>query len=399
MKLNFFAVTLLWLMALVARANDGVYFVNGNQIVPLQETDVEVTKEVLTISICDDGYACVDVLYEFTNRGQAKVVDMGFEADAPYNSDDDAVQKSGKHPYIHDFTVEMNGQSLPIRNYVMKSGNDEEDADFVPLDLNLWRDPGENDDEWTGLLNKQTKEHINYAYAYCFKANFKEGKNVVHHTYRYKMSGGIYRHFEIPYWLMPAMRWANHQIDDFTLRIKAENTAKQFSLHKGDKDENIEDMWRLATWRLVDGAGKMHVLKDKWDNEYYEFSLRNGTYEWHVKNFRPTENILITSPESMLYYRDDFKLGRFYDRTASVLVPYELMEETDDGPKFSTDATTEGILNSRILRNLPYANRGYVFKDQKLANYFKSLWWYMPDPSWQQSTADFTEEEQEWIKK
>jgi hypothetical protein len=60
--------------------------------------------------------------------------------------------------------------------------------------------------------------------------------------------------------------------------------------------------------------------------------------------------------------------------------------------------TTEGIANSRILRNLPYASRGYVFKDQKLAAYFKSLWWYMPDPNWVQRTADFTEQERELIK-
>jgi hypothetical protein len=367
--------------------------VNGNQIVPLQETDVAVTKEVLTISICDDGYARVDVLYEFTNRGQAKVVDMGFEADAPYNSDDDAVQKSGKHPYIHDFTVEMNGQSLPIRNYVMKSGNDEEDADFVPLDLNLWRDPGENDDEWTGLLNKQTKEHINYAYAYCFKANFKEGKNVVHHTYRYKMSGGIYRHFEIPYWLMPAMRWANHQIDDFTLRIKVDKTAKQFCI------EN-DDMWKAAQWRVAEGAGKVHTLKNEW-TEYYEFSLRNGVVEWHAKNFRPTSDFTITSPENLLFYRDSdnsMKLGRYYDRSLTYLLPFEMMQETDDGARFLYDGTTDGIPNKRILRNLPYAHRGYVFKDQKLAAYFKSLWWYMPDPNWQQDTSDFTEEEWRLIR-
>ena len=57
-----------------------------------------------------------------------------------------------------------------------------------------------------------------------------------------------------------------------------------------------------------------------------------------------------------------------------------------------------GIPNKRILRNLPYAHRGYVFKDQKLAAYFKSLWWYMPDPNWQQDTSDFTEEEWKLIR-
>ena len=74
-----------------------------------------------------------------------------------------------------------------------------------------------------------------------------------------------------------------------------------------------------------------------------------------------------------------------------------MMEETDDDPRIPANTTTNGIPNSRILRNLPYANRGYVFKDQKLAAYFKSLWWYMPDPNWNQDTSDFTEEERKLV--
>ena len=398
--------SILWVIAILASANDGSFYVNGNQIVPLQETDVAVTKEVLTISIQDDGYASVDVLYEFTNRGAAKVVDVGFEASSPYNTGDD-LDRSGKHPYIYDFTVEMNGAKLPIRNYVVHHSSEDEPTDFVPLDLNQWRDLEDSDDAISGIINKQTKENIDYSYAYCFKANkenidysyaycfkanFKEGKNVVHHTYRYQMSGGIYNHFGIPYWLKPAMRWANHQIDDFTLRIKAEKTAKQFCIAK-------DPMWSAAQWRLAEGTGKMHVVNGGYDMEYYEFSLRNGTYEWHAKNFRPTDDIHIDSAEGALFSREDFKLGRFYDRSASILVPYEKMEDTDDGMLIPANGTTDGIPNSRILRNLPYANRGYVFKDQKLAAYFKSLWWYMPDPQWNQDTSDFTEEERELVNK
>ena len=291
--------SILWVIAILASANDGSFYVNGNQIVPLQETDVAVTKEVLTISIQDDGYASVDVLYEFTNRGAAKVVDVGFEASSPYNTGDD-LDRSGKHPYIYDFTVEMNGAKLPIRNYVVHHSSEDEPTDFVPLDLNQWRDLEDSDDAISGIINKQTKENIDYSYAYCFKANFKEGKNVVHHTYRYQMSGGIYNHFGIPYWLKPAMRWANHQIDDFTLRIKAEKTAKQFCIAK-------DPMWSAAQWRLAEGTGKMHVVNGGYDMEYYEFSLRNGTYEWHAKNFRPTDDIHIDSAEGALFSREDFK--------------------------------------------------------------------------------------------
>ena len=393
--MKFLTTSFLWILAILASANDGVYYVSGNQIVPLQETDVAVTKEVLTITIGDDEFARVDVQYEFTNRGKAKSMDVGFEATGPYDpAGESRFNKAGKHPHIFDFTVEMNGQELPIRNYVIRESSEEEAADFVPLDLNVWREPTAEEDYLGNLVNrKDPDEIVNYAYAYCFKANFKEGKNVVHHTYRYRMSSAVYQSFSVPYWLKPAMRWANHQIDDFTLRIKVDKTAKQFCI------EN-DDMWKAAQWRVAEGAGKVHTLKNEW-TEYYEFSLRNGVVEWHAKNFRPTSDFTITSPENLLFYRDgdnSMKLGRYYDRSLTYLLPFEMMQETDDGARFLYGGTTDGIPNKRILRNLPYAHRGYVFKDQKLAAYFKSLWWYMPDPNWQQDTSDFTEEEWKLIR-
>ena len=114
-------------------ANDGVLFVNGNHLVPVQETDIELNREVLTISLGDDGYATVDVQYVLNNRGNDKTVTMGFEALAPYN-DEVAFSPQGIHPYIHDFTVVMNGQKLAYMNAVVVSKYDDE-CDFQPLDL------------------------------------------------------------------------------------------------------------------------------------------------------------------------------------------------------------------------------------------------------------------------
>ena len=74
----------IWMFSMAVQANDGVYFVSGNQLIPAKETDIAITKEVLTISLQDDGYALVDVQYEFMNRSHPKPVLMGFEADRPY---------------------------------------------------------------------------------------------------------------------------------------------------------------------------------------------------------------------------------------------------------------------------------------------------------------------------
>ncbi len=390
MKMKGMMTALLWVVAIVASANDGMFYVNGSEITPLQSTDIAVAKEVLTITIGDDHIACVDVQYVFMNHGKAKTVDVGFEAAGPYDpGSENTFNKAGKHPYIFDFTVEMNGEKLPVRNYVMKESNGEEVADYTPLDLNVWTKYA--DDDMSGLKKKGVDEYIDYSYAYCFKAAFKEGRNVVHHTYRYRMSTGLYEYFAIPYWLMPAMRWANHQIDDFTLRLKVDKSAKHFCMQ-------INDAWKGGQWKLVSGAGKVRKVHTQWagGGDYMEFFLRNGTYEWHANNFRPTKNIRIVSPECLIFNNPvNFKLGMFYDRGTTIIAPYEMMygEENETLKK----GTTDGIPNKQIIRNIPYASRGYVFKNPKLKAYFSKIWWYIPDPNWDGNTADFTKTDWELI--
>ena len=104
-----------------ADANDGVYFAHGNQLIPVHETDISVQKEMLTITLGDDGYAAVDVYYEFFNHGKAKTVQMGFESMKPYNTTDE-LNPEGIHPYIKDFTVVMNGKPLSYHNAVVEPG-------------------------------------------------------------------------------------------------------------------------------------------------------------------------------------------------------------------------------------------------------------------------------------
>ena len=366
-----------WLtIATAAWGNDGVLYVNGNHLVPIQETDIALTKDVLTISIGDDGYASVDVQYLLTNNGKEKTVTMGFEAEAPYNDYDVKFSKQGIHPHIHDFTVVMNGERLSYTNAVVASRFDV-DCDFQPLDLKQWKPEGEvkmrNGEDLPNnsmLYDIKRDSLVEFAYAYYFKAHFKPGQNTIHHTYRYLMSYGVGRTFEVPYWLKPAMRWANHQIDDFTLRIKAVNTAKHFFVE--------DSLFTQSKFVVTEGKGKIRK-KQLYEDSFTEIALRNGTVEYHATNFKPVGNMLIESAERMHY--DDFKLGTFYDRSDRYL-PGSFQIEMNHSAS-----------QRRILKNLPYANRGYVFKDKKLQKYFSQFFWYMPDPSWQASTADFTPRE------
>lgn len=85
----------------------------------------------------------------------------------------------------------------------------------------------------------------------------------------------------------------------------------------------------------------------------------------------------------------------FYDRGTTIIAPYEMMygEENETLKK----GTTDGIPNKQIIRNIPYASRGYVFKNPKLKAYFSKIWWYIPDPNWDGNTADFTKTDWELI--
>ncbi len=379
MKQKFFAITLSLLCAFGTKANDGVFCVNGNHLVPVQETDIALEKEMLTIDLCDDGYAQVDVQYELNNCGEAKTVVMGFEANAPYN-DDVPFSRQGIHPYIADFTVNMNGEELGFMNAVVKYDYGTE-GDFRPLNLNDWKSYGEvimkdgEDLPHNALLyNEKLDSLTGFSYAYYFVARFEHGKNSVHHTYRYRMSYGAGRTFEVPYWLMPAMRWSNRQIDDFTLRIKATATAKHFFV--------TDSLFSESEFVVAEGTGKMRKAKD-WYVSCTEFSLRNGTVEWHAMNFKPKDNMVIQSAERINY--DHFVLGTFYDRSDNWMPDCYMLE---------TDKIAD---REKILRNLPYAHRGYVFKNKKLRTYFSELWWYMPDADYQPSDADFTLRERKLV--
>ena len=57
-------VILLSFSCVISKANDGVYYASGSGLVPVQETDISVAKEILTITIGKDSFAIVDVYYE-----------------------------------------------------------------------------------------------------------------------------------------------------------------------------------------------------------------------------------------------------------------------------------------------------------------------------------------------
>ena len=93
-------------------ANDCAFYAAGNQLIPINETDIRVQKEILTINRVGKQLE-VTVYYEFFNPVGEKDLLVGFEAPSPYNG---AYFKNfPEQPYMHDFKVVMNGKISPMR--------------------------------------------------------------------------------------------------------------------------------------------------------------------------------------------------------------------------------------------------------------------------------------------
>ena len=63
-----FILLLMLIPFIGAKANDGVYYTSGNQLIPITETEISVQKEVLDITR-QDQMIHVHVYYEFFNPG------------------------------------------------------------------------------------------------------------------------------------------------------------------------------------------------------------------------------------------------------------------------------------------------------------------------------------------
>lgn len=297
---TFVSIILCFLLSVnIASANDGVYFTSGSFLVPVKETEISAKKEILTITICKDGYADVDVDYTFfNNSNEKKNITMAFEAHSPYNSGAQ-LNKDGKHPFISQFTAEMNGAQLQHSNALVALNlvNDSKwETDHKPLDMTQWKGIGEAPDSIIpfedALYNEALDSAISYAYAYYFDATFNPGENKVHHTYRYKMSFSVGSKFDVHYWLTPVTRWANGQVDDFTLRIKTDGEIEEILL--------ADTLFRASEFKNL--YHPVYHINHEWMGSCIFTTLSEHPLEWHSTNFAPQADMRIESGDNLYSY-------------------------------------------------------------------------------------------------
>ncbi len=361
-KIIHYSIFLLFLLiGTYLRANDGAYFASGNHLIPIEENSIRVKKEILDI-VRKGEFIYVKVDYTFYNPRKAKRLLVGFEAPSP-DGDVDGTPVDGGHPYIHDFKVIMNGKRLKYKKAIV-------------TEENYFKNGKIEAKTFSEVIDDEFNENFpEFYYVYYFNAYFKKGKNKITHTYKFNTSGGIAYDYNFDYILTSVNRWANKQVDDFTLNINMGDST-QFDIQNTfceSKDWNVENGRRIDNYKgLAEGNST-------------GFVINTGGISFKKKNFSPNGDLFLES-------LNDFVLPdcTFFDSEKCRLrSDIQKFDTTFNVPIKSVDEKS-----FRILKNLPFAQKGYIFKTKFIQDYYLRQIWYCPNPYYK--IQELSDVEKEW---
>jgi len=388
------ALLLICLSALFATANDGVFYAVGNQLIPITETDISVKKEVLTINRVGE-HLEVTVYYEFFNPVGEKELLVGFEAESPYNSDLDPIQLFPNHPHMRNFKVVVNGEPLKYEIAHVERGRYGENEKYT-------LPPYYSNGQFKDWSKKQCEDSLKawdyvaspFDYVYHFKAKFHSGLNIVQHTYEYDLSYSIGEEFYFPYVLTAANRWANHQIDDFTLNINMGN-RESFRIK--------ETFFEKPTEWTINGLGMaMNCDWPSWDTvkSGVIFHIQKGGISFHKQNIHPDGELIVAKDHIISCLWNDWNGKQNSTNEENIIIGLKSQYYTLDTAFIAGLEETPQFtpIQRRILRNMPFAYRGYKFKDKELRKYFESTKWYIRNPKYKGETEGFSEKEKAWVE-
>ena len=322
--------SLLWitLLSLALHANDGAYTLSGNQLVPINESKISIKKEILTITRLDEENGILDVKVEYTffNPSKSKTIVVGFEATEP---DGDVTTESvnGGHPYMKSFSVLMNGKNIAYK-----------------INSNVVKD--------------------NIGYVYYFKAPFKKGTNHVTHHYSFEHSGGAGIDYEFDYILSAASRWSKGIIEDFTLVIDVGDFS-EFQI--------VKSFFKKANEWQVNGSTEK-CLSDYYNGKpAVQFYVRKAPIVFKKKKFKIKGELFLISER---YSRGIPAYVEVFD--------YKKVKLWFSG-MWIEDIFPKDRVSYKIYKNFPYAQRGYIFKDKEIKKYYEGLSWYKKEPSYKPS--------------
>ena len=343
MKKTLLVFGFIFLFAIAARANDGSFYVSGNTLVPLKETQIELRKELLKFYVRDFNWMDVSVDFEFYNPGAEKQLLVGFVTPP---ADGDVSEEDQAHPQIKNFTVTVNNSKLAYRMKRMK------DTSFS--------------------LEKLRVDGADFIY--YFNVRFKRGLNKIRHTYRFRASGGVELMRDFDYRITTGKSWANKQIDDFELQLHLDNGV--FSI-----PATFYESGKLAGWKVV-GDGLIDADSRRAFGEESPLirmaHLNSGYIVLKEKNFRPDHDILVAEYNWganwwNLWCRAEN--GCAEKEALEKVVPYFRLKPFDDG------LDELSVKELKYVRNYFYAVRGYDIKDPETRSFYSQFFWYKPNPA------------------
>jgi len=357
---------LFCLLSIFTFANDWEFGSEGEHIIPLKGSNMSIKKEKITLKLTPDGML-VNVKFTFDNpTAENKIV--GF-----------VTPESGNGGYYEEENVTRKPEPLNIKNFKTTVNGKEVKSNVELLSKLLSR--GVLDNNIVTEYVKAEKEKEFYNYVYYFNADFKQGENVVEHSYFYTGSYGVYeRDFE--YVVTTISKWKNQTVEDFEIEVHPGNyfVKLPYSFWKDNKKIN---------WEIV-GKGKMVTIaptkksndEDATGLERYGIiylKLNNGFVRYKTKNFSPNQDFYMTRMDNILGFEYEYPEGKvqgykFKDKYFEILreVAYSDYPEIVDSLKDLSDKDLD------IVRNYPYAFAGYDFAKKDLKDYFSQFIWYSP---------------------
>ena len=356
---------LFCLLSIFTFANDWEFGSEGEHIIPLKGSNMSIKKEKITLKLTPDGML-VNVKFTFDNpTAENKIV--GFVTPESGNGEEEDETTKPKRK----------AEPLKIKNFKTTVNGKEVKSNVELLSKLLSKGVLDNN-----IIKEYTeKEKTFYNYVYYFNADFKQGENVVEHSYFYTGSYGIYeRDFE--YVVTTISKWKNKTVEDFEIEVHPGNyfVKLPYSFWKDNKKIN---------WEIV-GKGKMVTIastkksndEDATGLERYGIiylKLNNGFVRYKTKNFSPNQDFYMTRMDNILGFEYGYPEGKvqgykFKDKYFEILreVAYSDYPEIVDSLKDLSDKDLD------IVRNYPYAFAGYDFAKKDLKDYFSQFIWYSP---------------------
>ena len=345
-------------------ANDWEFGSEGEHIIPLKGSNIAIKKEKITLKLTPDGML-VNVKFTFDSPNAENKI-IGFVTPESGNGDE-GEERGNRKP-----------EPLKIKNF-KTTVNGKEVKSNVEL-LSKLLSKGVLDNNVIKEYTEKEKEYFNYVY--YFNADFKQGENVVEHSYFYTGSYGVYER-EFGYVVTTISKWKNQTVEDFEIEIQPGTYFVRLPYTFWNNAKKID-------WEIV-GKGKMVSLAptkpandedasdiEKFGRVYIKLD-NNSSIRYKTKKFSPNSNFYATRIDNVLGFDYEFPEGKVQGYKFKDDYFTTLRETVYDD--YSNIIGSLKDLNDKdldIVRNYPYAFAGYDFARKDLKDYFSQFVWYNP---------------------